>query len=140
MRPGSSVRAPGNGAHFLGTLRRTLTTALLVWATLGILTPAVRAPAHHAARWTTYSRITAYTQSGITASGEATVEGYTAACSYDIPLQAVIVLPDGQTRVCTDRGQLGNGSGSSWVDIYTVGDWTWVPATYGDYALVTVVS
>jgi hypothetical protein len=126
--------------RWLPHLRRALATALLVWATLGILTPASTAPAHHAARWTAYSRITAYTQPGITASGETTVEGYTAACSYDIPLQAVVILPDGQTRVCTDRGTLGNGSGYSWVDIYTAGDWSWVPATYGDYALVTVVS
>lgn len=38
-----------------------------------------------------------------------------AACSWELPIGAVLVFKDGRPVVCADRGQLGN---DGWVDVF----------------------
>ena len=60
-------------------------------------------------------RVTYYVSTGNpTASGAWPVAGWTAACSFDLPLGTWVRLPDGVDRQCVDRGQLT----PTWVDIY----------------------
>ena len=108
------------------------------WALL--LAVCLPAPLHAAPRavWTVEARITAYTEAGYAADGTWTTAGVTAACSYDIPLGATVVLPNGDAYVCHDRGDLGDGYPTSWIDVFTPPPWQWVSAVYGDWATVTV--
>ena len=60
-------------------------------------------------------RVTYHLPTGrLTFSGTPSFVG-TAACSWEIPLGAVIVFKDGRPVICVDRGHLGN---EGWVDVY----------------------
>lgn len=102
-------------------------------AAMGLLFPLLPATTHAAGGG--WSRITYYVERGYTASGAWTIPGWTAACSYDLPLGTLITV-DGDEYVCADRGRLGSGSPRTWIDL-SGGEW--VTARYGDYAEVEVV-
>ena len=87
-------------------------------------------------RWTAYARITGYDLYGYTYGGTITTAGETAACSWDIPLFSTVTVA-GDTYICEDRGDLGDGYPYSWVDIYAPNPWV-IPATYGDWQYIDI--
>lgn len=106
------------------------------WALL--LAVCLPAPLHARSRavWETVGRITFYQESGVTASGVYTAPDMVA-CSTDIALGATVWI-DGDPYACTDRGELGDGSAYTWLDIYAPDGWSWVPQRYGSWADVIV--
>jgi hypothetical protein len=90
----------------------------------------------HADAWTATARVTYYVYGQTMYDGNPVYVG-AAACSWDLPLGTVVSFSDGFTAICEDRGLLGDGDPYTWVDLY--GAW-WAPATYGDFAVVTIVT
>lgn len=82
------------------------------------------------------ARITYYTLTGTTYSGYQTRHGI-AACSWDIPLYAWIVMPNGEEYQCLDRGILGYGYPSH-IDIWAESGWhgQQLINRHGEYATV----
>jgi hypothetical protein len=79
--------------------------------------------------------LTEYDDTGYTYSGLYTAHGI-AGCSPDIPLFSTIVLPDGQTALCADRGV---DDGVERVDLWNGdGGWGCIPCVYGDWVVVEV--
>lgn len=110
------------------TRRRAVGIALALGLAIAACLPA-KAHGHGSV-----ARVTWYQGAGWTAGGWYTVEGVTAACSYDIPLGTWISVA-GDVYQCQDRGLLGSGN-PSWIDVF--GGY-WVTERYGDYADLAVL-
>jgi len=85
-----------------------------------------------------YVRVTYYTLTGITTSGDYTRRGVLA-CSDWISLDTELVFDDGFSGRCLDRG-LGGKYWAAWVDVWVPDDYTGrveVQQNYGDYTWVT---
>lgn len=77
-------------------------------------------------------RLTYYTLSGRTASGEGVYMGATA-CSWNYRIGQRFMFSDGEVVRCNDRGLLGS---SGWLDIWNQ---PWLANKYGPYTTVTVL-
>lgn len=87
-----------------------------------------------------FVRVTYYTLPGVMANGERVHLG-AAACSHWMPLGTRVVLPDGWTVTCKDRGD-GDRYWSGWIDVWSPSP-AWgranVIGAYGDYAWVSLL-